>query len=161
MVEPPITFSGVFMKLVDKGADLKAAQIEEFEELFKISIPEAYKTFLVNENGGRPVPATILLKTDDSERPFDVEEFLRLEPEDETWGLRSVRLTCLDRIPSELLAIARDGGEDFICIGLSGKRVGEIYIWWSEGQCYPDEEPTFENVEKIADSFGEFISYFR
>lgn len=59
------------------------------------------------------------------------------------------------RVPANLIPIACDGSGDLICLALFGPDTGQVVFW-----DYLDErdEPTYENVYRVADSFSEFIA---
>ena len=65
-----------------------------------------------------------------------------------------------DRIPQELLPIGDDGVGNIICIGVEGEFIGKVFIWWENGEVNDGEEPTFENIDLIDDSFDFFMQRF-
>lgn len=62
------------------------------------------------------------------------------------------------KLPKELLAIAYASGNDQICICIDGPNYGKIYFWDIYNQAPENQEPWWENVYLIANSFTEFIN---
>lgn len=56
----------------DSGEPVSSEQIDQFENRFKVKVPDEYRSFLLTINGGRPgVKSSILLKSEGSQ--FDVD----------------------------------------------------------------------------------------
>jgi len=118
------------------------------------TLPDDYKTFLRNENGGRPKPNRFTFvskmgKTEDS----TVHYFFALH------GGRVGNLKCnfetyKSRIPFGYLPIATDPFGNLIILKIIGQNKGGISFWDHENE---SDVPTSANVSPIANSFSEFV----
>ena len=55
------------------------------------------------------------------------------------------------------IPIADDPGGNAICLGMSGNERGKVYFWDHEMEADEGDEPTFENVYLVAESFASFL----
>jgi hypothetical protein len=88
----------------------------------------------------------------------DYDETLSFE-----WNIGCYR----ERMPETLVPIANDGGDNQICLGVSGDEAGKVYYWdhnneWDEDDYLDFGKPVppdlkFQNVHLIANSFDEFV----
>jgi hypothetical protein len=79
------------------------------------------------------------------------------------WNIACYR----ERMPETLAPIANDGGDNQICLGVSGDEIGKVYYWdhnneWDEDDYLDFGKPVppdmkFQNVHLIANSFDEFV----
>ena len=144
----PITFSETY-------APVSPETISNFETRHAITLPQSYKTFLTQSNGGRP-----------SWTVFDVPKW----PGKATalhflFGIHDGKHNNLalwydelrDRLPEGFIAIGVDMGGNFLCLGIEGGFVGEIWYWDSSND-YDLEDGTMFRVGK---DIGEFLSHLR
>lgn len=125
--------------------------IKEFEKEFNLSLPESYKTFLLENNGGNAEPDFYYLS---DEKCVGISSFYTLEEIKSDLTDFSLKFT------SNIVPIAIDGGGNIICISASGEDKGKLYLWWAENCADEDEEATYDNLSLIADNFDEFINNF-
>jgi hypothetical protein len=120
-------------------------------------LPDEYRRFLLKYNGGRPEPFSFKFKgRDTGSRIAFLFGIGGEDYRDLLWTLDIFR----GRLPSRFFPIANDDGGNLICISMSGEDSGKIFFWWHEWEADPGqgESPeTQDNVELIADSFGEFM----
>ncbi len=62
------------------------------------------------------------------------------------------------RIPNSFFPIAYDSCGNLICIPVKGPDRGKVYFWDHEMEAADDEEPSYDNLTLIADSFEDFFN---
>ncbi|ATE61145.1 SMI1/KNR4 family protein [Thauera sinica] len=75
----------------------------------------------------------------------------KLDPRSILWNYRVLA----NRIPSDFLPIACDGSGSVICLALSGKDFGSVYLWDWYAEQVP---PNYRNVHFVAESFEGLIN---
>ena len=138
--------------------------LEDFEHELGVSLPEEYRTFLLQHNGGTPQPACFLAPDDplegdaspQSER--EVVCFFALHnnawsdstmqgslalPLQEAW-----RDLSAEQQESNLLPVGKDWSGNYICVGYQGQDRGRIFFY--------DHE--YEVATPLAESFQAFLA---
>ena len=125
-----------------------AAQLDEFEAQARIRLPHAYRTWLLQNNGGRPDPKRIEFIENGISTASDVHWIYGLGKPD--WAdLSNAYITFTARIPKGLIPIARDsGGNQY----LMDSR-GQILFWNHE-----EERLALSEMPVCANSFDEFLA---
>ena len=147
------------------------SQITAFEEHIGHQLPEDYRQFLLEHNGGQPDPDAFTLRMDDWEEEnlvmcffpnrelslgaVEIEEFEELR----TWPLHcawdDLRQDLVNLYEKELdepvLPIGTDGSSNYFCIVLDGDRKGSILFL---------EHEMAETV-LLGDSFTSFLASLR
>ncbi len=131
--------------LIKSGDPITESDISEFEATYKVQLPEDYKDFLVENNGGRPEKNFFPFQDDG----FIIAWFFNLKNGKDTleWTLQLLWIA-EQTIPRNLLPVARGQGADFYCICLDSNNYGKVFLWYGN----IDEEP-FE----VASSFSELV----
>jgi len=147
------------VEISDSGTSITENEINEFEKTYDVSIPPEYFTFLLENNGGRPKPSDFLIPGKEGEESewVSIARFLGIGVS-QTNSLEYVLRVFKYRLPSDIFPIARDPGGNLICISTNPHNLGKILFWDHEFESDSDEEPTYNNVYYIADSFDEFLS---
>jgi len=134
---------------------LPLQRLEQFEALLGTRLPDEYRQFLLQHNGGKPTPSVFMISADEGDAMLhhvyglhDGPLHIRLD---------RARQTYLDRMPRSLFPIADDPGGNAICLGISGNERGKVYFWDHEMEADEGDEPTFENVYLVAESFASFL----
>lgn len=140
------------------GRRLSGNDIQELEAHIGIRLPGEYKAFLLEHNGGRPVPRAFPIEGL-ANNPFGVVlDFFGIDDPVEScnldWNFESLK----GRLPANLFPIACDDGDDLICLSLFGEDAGAVLFW---DQHTEPPEPSYKNVYRIAASFSEFIDGIR
>ena len=145
---------------------LTEERLTRLEKRLKGRLPEDYRQFLLKHNGGRPTLSRFTFTSDDEEQKSILEWFFAVhdEPyeEDEDWdpecseGLPPHFAQPLEdawrELKSELprsgtLPIGRDPSANLVCLGYSGKRAGQVFLFDHDmGELVP-----------LADSFTAFL----
>lgn len=134
---------------------LSQQELGVFEKGISIELPDDYRSFLLNYNGGKPVPSFFWIQPDedgDSICQFyglhDGPQHLRI---DKSQGNNDYG------IPDLLIPIGDDGLGNFICIGVTKSIYGEIYFLDHEEHFF-DDPNSFQGIIKISNSFSDFIN---
>lgn len=145
----------------------EAAEIQAFETLIDMRLPEDYRAFLALTRGGRP-SAHVVFSLDGEEIGS---EYLRrvagLNPDPDVSLEERHRMATACDIPEGLLSIMSDAGGNHIAIALRPDRFGEIFFLDHEvsgGEGRPSlEEAEGENwgyAIRFASSFSEMVAGF-
>lgn len=150
----------MMIELTEVGPPLTQDALARFERDLGVSLPDPYRRFLIRTNGGVPTPC---MHTADVEGlpggAADVQEFFELGDSAESYDLRARRETLCERIPANLLAIAKDSGGSVFCISLLGADRGAV--------SYCDLQSVYGNFEAdpefypVAPDFDAFLNKLR
>lgn len=119
-------------------------------------LPEEYRQFILDFNGGRPSPDCFELAL--RAGPYTgsvVDYFLSVDVADEM-NIDNVLGWLRGRKPRALLPIASDPGANYVMLGIEGDVRGKVYFWNHEWE--PQNEQEWSNIDLIADSFDAFMS---
>lgn len=133
---------------------LSEKDIEELELGLNVILPENYKQFLMQYNGGRPVPDCYPIEGLKNNPYGGIHFFFGIHREIDSGNLSWNYTVMEGRLPKGFLPIASDGSGDILCLALSGKNEGRIFFWDYYGELNP---PTFENLYFVANSFEELL----
>ena len=126
------------------------ADIIEFEETNEVSLPEDYKAFLLQHNGGRPENNVLADAGTDVQWLFGMVE----EP---AWASLFHALDAYEgRIPAWYIPIGTDSGGNLFIMSLYEENKGVIALWWHEDEAEQNGSEYFENLTHVANSFSEF-----
>lgn len=133
---------------------ISLSEISLFEKEILHELPEDYKKFLLENNGGQPVPPFFPI-AGSKENPFSlVHEFFGLFRARNSSDLRWNYNIYFRRLPSELIAIATDDSGNKICISVRKKDYGSIFFWDHE---YEGKYELETSIIKIARDFTDFL----
>lgn len=118
-------------------------------------LPEDYREFLLHYNGGQPEPSSFrfALRTG-PDASSCVSWFLSLYDGKHSNLERNIDIF-EGRIPTATLPIADDPFGNVVLLGLHGQIRGKVYFW--DHECEPEEQPSWANVDLVADSFEDFM----
>lgn len=149
------------MKILNTGIKLTEEQVRDFEKQLGIELPQDYKEFMLNNNGGEPDGnwAFDFFEYNSSEKTSSIVKYFEkiyLEETMENDDLRAGYKALVDseQISTNYLPIADDpfGNIIFICVGT--EKHGKVFFGNSELE---DPETGYLVVSLIADSFTEFL----
>jgi hypothetical protein len=142
------------------GPHIEEGRVSEFEKLIGAKLPDEYRRFLIDTNGGQPRDR--MFSYGDGTTTLNALD--GLDHENEALDLMTYWEMEKERIPQELLSIGHDDGGAMVALVLSGPRCGQVWF------C-TDERPTGSNprvgwfdrrdVWKVADSFEAFMAGLR
>lgn len=136
--------------------------MRQVETELGFALPDNYKEFLFKNNGGHPIKDTCTLLESYTNNEFnfetDVRHFAGMHNERYYDLVRDYRSMKDWRIPPELLTIAWNSGGDSICLCISGSNKGKVYFWFHENENPEENNPWYENIFSVANSFEDFIN---
>ncbi len=133
---------------------LDELRLLNFEKRMGARLPNDYRNFLIEHNGGKPVPSDFSVTT---EQGSGLHHVLGLHDGPSYLSLEEHYEVLLDRMPASIIPIADDSFGNAICIGIFRYEAGKIYFWDHELEGTEDEQPYFGNITLIADSFTQFL----
>jgi SMI1 / KNR4 family (SUKH-1) len=140
------------LQTFEGGPPLSEDDLTSFEKKHGLSLPTAYKAFLLATNGGRPERDLFKINGLEGNSLGRIHLFYALRDPVEScnldWNLEVFR----DRIPADLLPIATTEGADKVCVLIAGERAGAIFYW--DGHAPAGEY----NLYALADDFASFIA---
>ncbi len=140
-----------FRKRNEYGA-IDEKHIVEFEKDNGVTLPNDYKEFLKEYNGGEPVNKIL-------PKPNTTIQYVYGMVEEPSWAsLFKAIDTFQNRIPSWYVPIANDDGGNLIIMNLYEESRGVIAFWDHENECEGDADQYFENLTLVANSFTEFVN---
>ena len=146
---------GTRLQTVEGGPPLSEEDLQSFEKKHHLSLPTAYKEFLLATNGGRPERDLFTINGLEGNPLGRIHLFFGLRDPVEAcnldWNLDVFR----DRIPEDLLPIATTEGTDKLCMLTAGERAGAVFYW--DGHAQVGEY----NLHALADDFTSFIAALR
>ena len=142
-------------KMREIGRAVDDEDLRRLESETGTSLPQEYKDFLKQNNGGRPSPKFFPIKGFANNPIGQVLDFFGIDDQVKSCRLDWNHKTLLGKIPANMFAIACEDGGSLICLSLSGEDKGRIYYWDFYGQT---ERPSYENVYFVAETFHEFLA---
>lgn len=136
---------------------LTERELRVFEERLGEPIPEPYRRFLLEHNGGKPDRKIFRFVDEIGELRGDIISYFLAVNEGYPEDIESTLERRRKRIPPDLFPIASTVCGDQVVIGSRGPRAGKVYYWDHELEAMPGEPMTYDNVFLIADSFDAFL----
>ncbi|HOZ48660.1 MAG TPA: SMI1/KNR4 family protein [Candidatus Hydrogenedentes bacterium] len=127
-------------------------EVERFETVSKVNLPEDFKSWLLRHNGSCPEPPRIDL--DDGQGIY-LNSFLSFSRQDK-YNVFSMIETMSGRLPEGLVPIADDSGGNFVCFRYSSRTSQPEVVFWDHEEADPKLA-----TRLIAASFSEFVSKLR
>lgn len=140
------------VKVSEQGSPLREGRIEEIERKIGARLPESYRRFLRQFNGGVPSPDVIEVDGLPG-NPTDVQVLFGIDGAIESNNLLWHKDAFSNRLPARLLPIACDSGGNLFCLSLADKNFGAVV--------YVDFEPTDPAQYAVASNFDLFLSRIR
>lgn len=138
----------------DTGPRISDLEIARLERKIGFRIPDEYRAFLMEHNGGRPTPKFFSISACKEQTVGQILDFFGIGDPLESCRLDWNFDVFLGRMPPGLFPIACEDGGNIICLSLGGAGIGSVYYWDHEEETSP---PGYGNVYKISDSFGQFL----
>lgn len=141
------------MKYLDVNLFGKAieADLNKFEEINSIKIPLDYKSFILENNGGKPSKNIVPTVNSDVNWLYGFHE-------GPTWAnIYDAIGDLYDRVPYLYIPIGCDSGGNQYLMSLNSNNHGCIYFWDHEDEATFSEKEHTENYY-LASSFTEFIN---
>ncbi len=135
----------------NKFGEIQIEDIKQFEFYNKVVLPDDYKNFLIQYNGGCPRPNIIPSVNS------NVDWILGMVDEPYYASLFQHIDMFHRRIPSFYFPIAYDSGGNLYLMSLYSENHGLIAFWDHEGETEGDADQYFDNMKIVATSFTEFL----
>ncbi|WP_282609455.1 SMI1/KNR4 family protein [Pelagibius sp. Alg239-R121] len=145
------------VEIVKRGPVLTEEKLANFENNNQLKLPEDYKSFMLQYNGGKPVPCDFPL-IGHREESSDVVVFYGVDYELKALELQknfdSIIGYFADPAFDKFFPIANDSFNDLICLDLSDEHYGAV-VFIDRVPMWKDY--TAKEIYVIADSFSAFL----
>jgi len=131
--------------------------IAELENALSIALPEAYRSFLMNANGGRPLRPVFPIAGMHSNPTGHVNFFFGIGASPESYDLQKTNE--FYALPKGIVLIAENGMGDYVCLDLRNGK--EHVVFWDHRHFWGTGEWREKDLYHIARSFGEFLASLR
>ena len=125
------------------------------ERFLGLKLPKAYRTFLLDVNGGKCSSNSFFISEKEGED--SIRYFFGIN-EDESYDLLSCIKRYKKRVPLNMLPIANDSFGNLILLSISDPDYGKVYFWDHDWEVEDGQIPDYSNLTLIADSFEEFLN---
>ena len=145
------------MEIVERIAAAGASEqtIEAFQGRFGVELPNDYRLFLQEFNGGRPSPRDF--DAADGEEGSSVQFFFTLDEDSPHYVLTREVERFQDRIPKNTIPVACDSFGNLVLLDVGARKLGAIYFWDHEEEEF-EAEPTWDNVHLVTETFQQFVA---
>lgn len=149
------------MEITKTGPTLNETDLADFEKKIGYNLPPDYRQFLLQYNGGKPVPDFFQVPEWQYKESF-VNQLKGLIKEKDEKKVDLARLNDLldGRLPKGFVAIGSDPGGNHILLSLTNETKGNVYFFDHENE--PDDATDdledYSNIFLIANSFTEFLN---
>jgi hypothetical protein len=134
---------------------LQEVELNDFERENNIELPNDYRNFLLEFNGGKPKP-------DKNENPETIVTYiLGMHNGDYYASLYKQIDMFKGRLPLSTFPIATDPFGNLFIMSLHPEGHGHIYFWDHEGETEYQDGHYTENCSFVAYTFSEFINNLR
>ncbi|WP_338553176.1 SMI1/KNR4 family protein [Paenibacillus sp. KS-LC4] len=127
-------------------------EINEFQQKLNLRLPEQYKNFLLESNGGDPSPSMFKISDEQGEGVLNIfygigDMYSNLEEYIDIYE---------GRLPLGFIPIGNDPSGNVICLGLNEKYYSNIYFWDHEQES--DNPDDMSNMFFLANDLNEFLN---
>jgi hypothetical protein len=134
---------------------LSEIELSDFETENDIRLPDDYRTFLLNANGGRPNPNRNL-------RPDTIVAYVMGMHNGDYYASLYKHIDMFkDRLPLSTFPIATDPFGNLFIMSLNPGGHGHIYFWDHEGEPEYQDGNYVDNCTFVAYSFSDFLNNLR
>ncbi len=148
-----------------RGPVVTNADIRRFEHQINHELPEDYRRFLSEVNGGRTATThcTFVMRRGNRKDETTLNTLHSLDDPDEDHDLAAHQLFRREDYPENGLRIGYDDGGSALVLLLSGPHRGELWMLYQVDPRPTSSNPRVEwfdrrDVWKLADSFAEFMA---
>ena len=147
-------------RIVDSDSAIGEAQILKLERALGFALPEEYRVFLIQNNGGRAHPDAVPTPSFPGSAASSLKVFYGIGTAIQSEDLLRRYGVWIEDCPRHLLPIACDDGGSQYCLSLSGSDRGCVYYWdyYREAHSVKTKYPF---TYLLAKSFEEFLESFR
>ena len=150
------------LEIIEKNEQISLKDIETIEKKFNFSFPDGYKSFLLENNGGKPQEYMAFKSNNERVEPFEIMEFSSLERVEELGYSKDeidnflknndyMSLPFYKYFKNYMFIIAETYTDFFISICHHGENRGKVY-------CIDDIHD--DEFLLLANNFDEFMNNF-
>lgn len=143
-------------QITDSSPPLSETEIQELEKKLGFNLPESYRRFLMETNGGIPKPNHFETETAvGSSLILSELDLSKSDVLDTFYAVTGI-------IPKHLITIGHDIFGNYIFLSLEGEDRGSLYFWIHDDPKMMDEYENLliDKLDFIASDFEEFINSF-
>ena len=146
------------MEITKRLSEFGASEemLNQLEAQGGFTLPDDYRRFMSEFNGGRPEPSGFVFATVDGKSDSAVRYFLTLDAREERYTIQEYLDRYRDRIPQKMLPIACDSFGNLVLLDAGAKAAGAVCFWDHEKESMDDT--AWDNVAVVAPSFTEFLN---
>jgi len=153
----PTTKTNMAMiKPIDGTPKLTEEMLRQFEEESQSKLPNDYRRFLLQNNGGFPSPDCVTFKEAGRATASDVFCFHSIGDERAWASMEWHHKTFSGRLPKNTLPIAHDSCGNLWLLNVGPDHGGSV-VFWDHGSFDTFDETDFDVWPRVAKSFQEFI----
>jgi hypothetical protein len=141
---------------IEGAPKLTEDALREFEENCQHKLPEDYRRFLLQHNGGFPSPDCVTFKEAGRNTATDVFCFHSIGDERPWASMEWHQKTFSGRLPENTLPIAHDSCGNLWLLNVGPSHAGSV-AFWDHGTFGTFDETHFDAWPRVAESFQEFI----
>lgn len=150
------------VKITGSEKQLTEDELRRAESVIGATLPKEYRQFLLKHNGGRPDPADFRITWKDRERLARGWRISTVGDFHSIYDGQALNLLedfkfYRERLPKDMLAVARDPGGNAIVLGLAGENRGKVFFWINNLPA-EFEETDFANLGFVADNFDALLN---
>jgi hypothetical protein len=145
----------VIRTVVDLNAPIDEQRLKSFEDRHDLGLPEAYRRFLLQHNGGQPVPAAFPIRGFPGNPVGVLQAFFGLDSSIKTLDLDETLLELDGVAPSGIVPIGCTGTDDFVCLDL--RAGGSSVVFWDRKPFWGSGIWSEGDVYLVADGFESFM----
>jgi hypothetical protein len=133
------------------------AQIGSFEAAIGYRLPNDYRDFLLEFNGGEPFAPVIRWGRDEPYSDSTIRYFFSIT-DNSTFSLayKYAIYAGANRVSKEMLPIAGDFGGNLVLLSLAGADAGKIFFWNHDVEGLYDDPSSMRHLSRLAVSFRQF-----
>ncbi|ATB40254.1 hypothetical protein CYFUS_005702 [Cystobacter fuscus] len=149
----------------ESKAPLSANDLANVERELGVVLPDDYKSFMLQHNGGTTEPDGFAIRWREGQKGADDWKTSTLSRLYYVWNerlsnlVRNNKTTFKDRIPSDTITVGADAGGNQILLVVSGLNKGKVLFWVKDYEASDGDTSGYDNVGVLADSFEEFINH--
>jgi hypothetical protein len=145
--------------MVIKNARVPASpeDILRFETAIAAPLPEDYRSFLLQYNGGKPSQDIFRFSERGATEEDIVDWFLSLGG-DPNYDIELFVELTTGRIPPDCIPFAIDPGGNFLLLSVRGARCSAVLFWDHEREAEEGQPPSEDNVYPVCTGFSTFLA---
>lgn len=144
------------IRFEETGGPMTAAEVAEFEATLPGPLPQDYRTFLLEQNGGWA--PSCWWPPERGPADFVTSEFYSVGPVQElSESITETRHIFRGRIPDDYLAIGGDVNGNQLCLALLSDEPGSVWFYDHELEVDEGEEPCSDLLTRVCGTFDELL----